>query len=63
MNVLEKKALAFEKLAALKTEEEIDEIILILEKLQERETKFTTDDFFKKASGKYDDVLQKLAKE
>ena len=63
MNVLEKKALAFEKLAALKTEKEIDEIIVILEKLQERENKIDTADFFKKACDKYDDILQKLAKE
>jgi len=63
MNVLKKKALAFEKLAALKTEKDIDEIIVILEKLKEKENKFDTDDFFNKASDKYDDILQKLAKE
>jgi len=63
MNVLKKKALAFEKLAALKTEKDIDEIIVILEKLKEKENKFETDDFFNKASDKYDDILQKLAKE
>ena len=63
MNVLEKKALAFEKLAALKTEKDIDEIIVILEKLQERENKIAAADFFKKASDKYDEILQKLAKE
>jgi len=61
MSVLEKKALAFEKLAALKTEKEIDEILLHLENLQETKNKFETDEFFKKASDTYDDVLQKLA--
>ena len=61
MSVLEKKALAFEKLAALTTEKDIDEILLHLKSLQEAEHKFDTDVFFKKASDKYDDVLQKLA--
>ncbi len=62
MSVLEMKALAFERLAALKSEGDIQEILTHLEKLNSNaEDKFDADAFFKKASEKYDDVLQKLA--
>jgi hypothetical protein len=61
MSTLEKKALAFEKLASIHNENSIDEILLYLDKKKEDEAVFDTDSFFKKASEKYDDVLKKLA--
>jgi hypothetical protein len=62
MSVLEMKALAFEKLAALQSEDAIQEILIHLEKLNTNPgDKFDADGFFKKASEKYGDVLQKLA--
>jgi hypothetical protein len=63
MSVLEMKALAFEKLASLNSENDIQEILLHLEKLNMNAAdKFDADAFFKRASEKYGDVLQKLAK-
>jgi hypothetical protein len=62
MSVLEMKALAFERLAALNSEHAIQEILVHLEKLNiNTADKFDADAFFKKASEKYGDVLQKLA--
>jgi hypothetical protein len=62
MSVAEMKVLAFEKLAALQSEAEIEEILIHLEKLNSNpKDKFDADAFFKKASEKYGDVLQKLA--
>ena len=62
MSVREMKALAFEKLAALQNEDAIQEILIHLEKLNGNPNdKFDTKAFFKKASEKYGDVLQKLA--
>ena len=56
------KAKAFEKLAALQSEADIEEILVHLEKLNSNtKDKFDADGFFKKASEKYGDVLQKLA--
>lgn len=62
MSVLEMKALAFEKLAALHNEDAIQEILIHLEKLNSNpQDQFDTDSFFKKAAEKYGDVLQKLS--
>ena len=61
MSVLEKKALAFEKLAALQNEKGIDEILAHLEKLN-NETK--TRDLSKNLdsiSQRFDETLKKLA--
>jgi len=63
MSVLEKKALAFEKLAALKNEEGIDEILAHLEKLNS-EAKARVYNLFKHTesiSQRYDETLKKLA--
>lgn len=63
MSVLEKKALAFEKLAALKNEEGIDEILEHLEKLN-NEAKVHIYNLSKHAesiSQRYDETLRKLA--
>ncbi len=59
MSVAEMKVLAIEKLTAINDEESLKEILIHLEKLNEKE--FNADDFFKKTSEKYDDVLKKLA--
>ncbi|MBP6430240.1 MAG: hypothetical protein KA319_00560 [Ferruginibacter sp.] len=61
MSTLEKKALAFEKLAKLQEESAITEILEHLEKLTLSQSKLDTEAFFKKAQAKYGDVLQKLA--
>lgn len=59
MSVAEMKVKAFEKLAALKDEASVKEILEHLEKLNSKS--FDTDAFFKKASEQYSDVLKKLA--
>jgi hypothetical protein len=61
MSTLEKKAIAFEQLAAITNEADIDEILLHLKTLATSKPAFDTDAFFEEASNKYDDVLQKLA--
>ena len=61
MSTLEMKAKAFEKLASLNEEAAIKEVLTFLENLSEKKDEFDADEFFKKASEKYDDVLQKLA--
>jgi hypothetical protein len=61
MSTLEKKAIAFEQLAAITNEADIDEILLHLKTLALSKPSFDTDAFFEEASNKYDDVLQKLA--
>jgi hypothetical protein len=61
MTVLEMKAKAFEKLAKINEESAIKEVLTFLEKLQASKEEFDVDSFFKNASEKYDDVLQKLA--
>ena len=55
------KAKAFEKLATINEESTIKEVLTFLENLQPNKKEFDADSFFKNASGKYDDVLQKLA--
>ncbi len=59
MSVAEMKVKAIEKLAALQDEAAVKEILEHLEKLNAK--KFDADDFFKKASEQYGDVLKKLA--
>ena len=55
------KAIAFEKLATINEESAIKKVLLFLENLSDVEDEFDTDKFFKNASEKYGDVLQKLA--
>ena len=55
------KAIAFEKLATINEEGAIKKVLLFLENLSDVEDEFDTDKFFKNASEKYGDVLQKLA--
>ena len=61
MSTLEMKAIAFEKLATINEESAIKKVLLFLENLSDVEDEFDTDKFFKNASEKYGDVLQKLA--
>lgn len=63
MSVLEKKALAFEKLAALQNEEGIDEILAHLEKLNsDAKTKiYNLSKYADSISQRYDETLKKLA--
>jgi len=63
MSVLEKKALAFEKLAALQSEDVIDEVLAYLEKIN-AETKnrlYNLSKHMESISQRYDDTLKKLA--
>ena len=55
------KAIAFEKLATINEESAIKKVLLFLENLSNVKEEFDTDKFFKNASEKYADVLQKLA--
>ena len=61
MSTLEMKAIAFEKLATINEESAIKKVLLFLENLSNVKEEFDTDKFFKNASEKYADVLQKLA--
>ena len=61
MSTLEMKAIAFEKLATINEEGAIKKVLLFLENLSDVKEEFDTDKFFKNASEKYADVLQKLA--
>ena len=61
MSALEMKAIAFEKLATINEESVIKKVLLFLENLSNVKEEFDTDKFFKNASEKYGDVLQKLA--
>jgi hypothetical protein len=61
MSTLEMKAKAFEKLAAINEESAIKEVLHFLENLQPSKEEFDADNFFKSASEKYGDILQKLA--
>lgn len=63
MSVLEKKALAFEKLAALQNEDVIDEILAHLEKLNsEASVKTTVLEHATAIMKERSSVLEKLAK-
>ena len=61
MSTLEMKAIAFEKLATINDESAIKKVLLFLDNLSNIKDQFDTDKFFKNASEKYGDVLQKLA--
>jgi hypothetical protein len=61
MSTLEMKAKAFEKLAAINEEATIKEVLSFLENLNINKVELDVDSFFKEASEKYGDVLQKLA--
>ena len=63
MSVLEKKALAFEKLAALQNEEGIDEILAHLEKLNSKAKAeiYNLSKHVDSISQRYDETLKKLA--
>lgn len=63
MSVLEKKGLAFEKLAALQNEDVIDEILAHLEKLNgEAKTKASIIEHATTIMNERSSVLEKLAK-
>jgi hypothetical protein len=64
MSILEKKAVAFEKLAALQSEVLIDEILLHLEKLNagEKTRVYNLSKHLESISKRYNDTLKKLAK-
>ena len=63
MSTLEKKALAFEKLAALNKDEAIDEVLNFLEKLnsESAERVHNLSKHFESISNQYDETLKKLA--
>jgi hypothetical protein len=63
MSILEKKALAFEKLAAIHNEDGIDEILAHLEKLnsEAKERIYNLSKHTESVSNRYDDTLKKLA--
>ena len=63
MSVLEKKALAFEKLAALQNEEGFDEILAHLEKLnnEAKPRVYNLSKHTESISQRYDETLKKLA--
>jgi len=61
MSVLEKKALAFEKLAALQNEEGIDEILAHLEKLNNETKAHDLSKNLDSISKRFDETLKKLA--
>ncbi len=62
MSVEEMKLVAIAEISKLNDENSVKEILEHLAKISGQSTlPFDVDAFFKKASGKYDDVLQKLA--
>ena len=63
MSVLEKKALAFEKLAAVNNEDGIDAILAYLEKLNSsaKNHVFNLSKRVESISERYDETLKKLA--
>lgn len=63
MSTLEKKALAFEKLAALQNDEAIDEILAHLDKLniETRSRIYNLSKHTESISQRYDETLKKLA--
>ena len=61
MSTLEIKAKAFEELASINEELDLKKILLFIENIKNKTVDFNTDLFFKEASEKYGDVLQKLA--
>jgi hypothetical protein len=61
MSVLEKKAIAFEKLAAIKDEAEIDEILQYLESLNKKNEEIDLSKSIESISQRYDSTLRRLA--
>lgn len=61
MSILEIKAKAFEELASINEELDLKKILLFIENIKDKTVDFNADLFFKEASEKYGDVLQKLA--
>jgi hypothetical protein len=63
MSTLEKKALAFEKLAALQNESAIEEIIVLLDKLNNEINArvYNLSNHTESISQRYDETLKKLA--
>lgn len=63
MSILEKKVLAFEKLAALQNEEGIDEILAHLEKLnnEAKSRVYNLSKHTQSINQRYDETLKKLA--
>lgn len=62
MSIAEMKLAAINEISKLEDEQAVKEILDHLSKISLNENKkFEADDFFKDASKKYDDVLQKLA--
>jgi len=63
MSTLEKKALAFEKLAALQNEEEIEEILALLNKLnvEPKSRVYNLSKHYEAVSNQFNETLKKLA--
>ena len=61
MSVLEKKAIAFEKLAAINNEAEIDEILQYLESLDKKNEEIDLSKNIESISKRYDSTLRRLA--
>lgn len=63
MSILEKKAVAFEKLASLQSEALIDEILIHLEKLNagEKTRVYNLSKHLESISDRYSETLKKLA--
>lgn len=61
MSVLEKKAIAFEKLAAISSEAEIDEILQYLESLDKKNEEIDLSKNIESISQRYDSTLRRLA--
>ena len=61
MSIIEKKGIAFEKLAAIQSEAALDEIIAYLEKLNAENKVYNLSQHFEEINAKYGDVLKKLA--
>ena len=62
MSVAEMKLAAINEITKLKSEAAVKEILdHVLKISKDGETSFDSDSFFKRASERYDDVLQKLA--
>ncbi len=61
MSVLEKKAIAFERLAAINNEAEIDDILEYLESLNKKVEEIELSKNIESISDRYDSTLRRLA--
>ncbi len=61
MSTIEKKGYALEKIAALKNEAALDEIIAHLERLEKENKTYNLSQHFEEVNAKYADVLKRLA--